>query len=83
MAGREDIFNDYLAYVNCGFDLLEELARHRFSHDKSLAEMLVIRSEEFVYGLIILDRLTLWSKHVHQRFQTVIGCFNEQLTCHS
>ena len=70
---------DCLVYYNHGFNLLEELVRHRFTDDKRLAELLVIRSEEFVYGLIILDRLTLWSEEIHQRFQTVIECFNEQL----
>jgi hypothetical protein len=66
---------DCLVYVNNGFNLLEKLVRHRFTDDKRLAELLVIRSEEFVYCLIILDRLTLWSEEVHQRFQTVIECF--------
>jgi hypothetical protein len=59
---------DCLVYVNHRFNLLEELVRHRFTDDKRLVELLVIRSEEFVYGLIILDRLTLWCKEVHQRF---------------
>ena len=70
---------DCLVYVNHRFNLLEELVRHRFTDDKRLVELLVIRSEEFVYGLIILDRWTLWSEEVHQRFQTVIECFIEQL----
>ena len=70
---------DCLVYVNHRFNLLEEFVRHRFTDDKRLAELLVIRSEEFVYGLIILDRLTLWSEEIHQGFKTVIECFNEQL----
>ena len=53
--------------------------RYGPADDKRLAELLVIRSEEFVNGLIMLDRLALWSEEVHQRFQTVIECFNEQL----
>ena len=66
-------------YVNQGFNLLKELVHHRFTDDKRLAELLVIPCEEFVYGLIILDRLTLWSEEVHDRFQAVIECFNEQV----
>ena len=79
MAEREGAVDNCLVYVNQGFNLLEELVRHRFTDDKRLAELMVIRCEEFVYGLIILDRLTLWSEEVHGRFQTVIECFNEQV----
>ena len=76
MAERESTVDSSLVYVNQGFNLLEELIRHRFTDDKRLAELLVIRCEEFVYGLIILERLTLWSEEVHDRFQAVI---DEQL----
>ena len=79
MADRARVVDNCLAYVNQGFNLLEELVRHHFTNDRRLAELLVIRCEEFVYGLIILDRLTVWSEEVHHRFQTVIECFNEQV----
>ena len=79
MAEREGVVDNCLVYVNQGFNLLGDLVRHRFTNDKRLAELLVIRCEEFVYGLIILDRVTLWSEEVHDRFQTVIECFNEQV----
>ena len=72
MAEREGVVDNCLVYVNQGFNLLEDLVRHRFTNDKRLAELLVIRCEEFVYSLIILDRVTLWSEEVHDRFQTVI-----------
>ena len=72
MAEREGVVDNCLVYVNQGFNLLEDLVRHRFTNVKRLAELLVIRCEEFVYGLIILDRVTLWSEEVHDRFQTVI-----------
>ena len=77
MAERERIV-DCLAYVNQGFNLLEEPVRHCFTEDTRLAELLVVHCEEFVYGLVILNRLTLLSEEVH-RFQTVIKCFNKQV----
>ena len=69
----EEIVDNGLVYVNQGFNLLEELVRHRLTNDKRLAELLVIRGEEFVYGLVILDRLALWSDEVHERFHAVIS----------
>ena len=59
MAETAEIVDNCLAYLNQGFNLLEEIVRNRFTNDERLAELLVIRCEESVYGLIILDRLTL------------------------
>ena len=79
MAETAEIVDNCLAYLNQGFNLLEEIVRNLFTNDERLAELLVIRCEELVYGSTILDRLTLWSEEVHHRFQTVIECFNEQV----
>lgn len=44
---ERSIVDNCLAYVNRGFNLLEELVRHRFTNDKRLAELLIIRAEQW------------------------------------
>ena len=55
LAGR-----DVIEYLRHGFNLYDELLRNSFTDDVALAELAVIRCEEFVCGLSLFYHAVPW-----------------------
>ena len=59
LAGR-----DVIEYLRHGFNLYDELVRNSFTDDVALAELAVIRCEEFVCGLSLFYHAVPWPEDV-------------------
>ena len=76
----EDTIEDILLYLRHGFSVFEELNRNSFTNDSNVAEILIIRCEEFVCGLSLLYRLVQWPVDIKQYFQDVMVLFQERIS---
>ena len=76
----EDTIEDILLYLRHGFSIFEELNRNSFTNDSNVAEILIIRCEEFVCGLSLLYRLVQWPVDIKQYFQEVMALFQERIS---
>ena len=75
LAGR-----DVIEYLRHGFNLYDELVRNSFTNDVALAELAVIRCEEFVCGLSLFYHAVPWPEDLFLMFQEVIGEFQERIS---
>ena len=75
LAGR-----DVIEYLRHGFNLYDELVRNSITDDVALAELAVIRCEEFVCGLSLFYHAVPWPEDVFLMFQEVIGEFQERIS---
>lgn len=82
MAEREELAarEDVIEYLRHGFNLYEELIRNSFTNDAAVAELVVIRCEEFVCGLSLFYHAVPWPEDVCLIFQEVIGEFQERIS---
>ena len=68
----EDTIEDILLYLRHGFSIFEELNRNSFTNDSNVAEILIIRCEEFVCGLSLLYRLVQWPVDITLDFSSLL-----------
>ena len=80
MAELELAGRDVIEYLRHGFNLYDELVRNSFTDDVALAELAVIRCEEFVCGLSLFYHAVPWPEDVFLMFQEVIGEFQERIS---
>lgn len=66
-------------FLRRGFAVYEELHRNIFTQDATTAEVLIIRSEEYVCGLSMLYRLRTWPQEINDGFTAVIMLFQEEV----
>ena len=71
---------DAIEYLGHGFYFYDELVRNSFTNDAAVAELVVIRSEEFVWGLSFFYYAVAWPEDVCLSFQQVIGELQERIS---
>lgn len=77
---EQDAREDAIEYLRHGFNLYDELVRNSFTDDAAVAELVVIRCEEFVCGLSLFYYAVPWPEGVCLSFQQVIGEFQERIS---
>ena len=77
---EQDAREDGIEYLRHGFNLYDELVCSSFTDDAAVAELVVIRCEEFVCGLSLFYYAVAWLEDVCLSFQQVIGEFQERVS---
>ena len=83
MAERQPLAaREVIDYLRQGFNLYDELVRNSFTDDVAVAELVIIRCEEFVCSLSLLYHAMPWPEpeDVLPLFQEVIAEFQERIS---